>query len=386
MCNTNEIPTDALLNRRSALAGLSGAAVIGLAACTTERAPEAVPVQSAVTVPVSAGKPEPGLEVVFLGTQAGPPVESDRSGISTALRVDDSIYVVDCGRSATTQFMKAGLKFGSLKSIFITHLHADHLADYYNFFLLAGSAPNSKGDRLSGPVRVYGPGPAGGLPPKFGGGEAATVAPENPTPGIRALTEKSHEAFAYSHNVFIRSSNLRDVRELADVHDIELPPVGADFHNDSPAMEPFLVMEDEKVKVTATLVPHGHVFPCFAYRFETAYGSVTFSGDTTYSDNLIVLASGTDLLVHEAVNVQGAENIPPALRNHLLEAHVEVQQVGPIAEKAGASKLVLSHIGDLSGKPLDARQWKTWAQKGYRGEVVIAEDLQRISIGHPAKG
>lgn len=378
MCDSNEVTTDALINRRSALTGLSGAAVIGLAACTADRAPGAVSEQGAVKVTGSAGGA--GLEVVFLATQAGPPVESDRAGISTALRVDDSIYVIDCGRGATTQFMKAGLKFESLKNIFITHLHADHLADYYNFFFLAGNAPNSKGDRLSGPIGVYGPGPAGGLPPKFGGGEAATVAPEIPTPGIQALTEKCHEAFAYSHNVFIRGSNLRDVRELADVHDIELPAVGADFNNVSPAMVPFLVMEDEKVKVTATLVPHGHVFPCFAYRFETKYGSVTFSGDTTYSDNLTALASRTDILVHEAVNVQGAENMPPALRNHLPEAHVEVQKVGPIAEKAGVSKLVLSHIGDLSGKPLDARQWKSWAQKGYKGEAVIAEDLQRISI------
>lgn len=320
-----------------------------------------------------------GLEVVFLGTQSGPPVESDRAGISTALRVDGSIYVIDCGRGATTQFAKANLNFRAMKSIFITHLHADHLADYYNFFLLAGSVKNSRGDNLCGPVSVYGPGPAGGLPSKFGGGEAPTIAPTEPTPGIASLTAKCHEAFAYSHNIFLRGSDIRDVRELASVVEIELPDVGANFENSSPAMEPFLVMEDEKVKVTATLVPHGHVFPCFAYRFDTKYGSVTFSGDTTYSENLINLASGSSMLVHEAINVRGAEGLPPALLNHLLEAHVEVQKVGPIAEKAGVSRLVLSHIGDLVSSPLDVTEWTNWARKGYSGDVVVAQDLQRIS-------
>jgi ribonuclease BN (tRNA processing enzyme) len=55
-------------------------------------------------------------------------------------------------------------------------------------------------------------------------------------------------------------------------------------------IKPFIVMKDDKVTVTATLVPHGPVFPAFAYRFDTKYGSVTFSGDTTKSTNLITLA------------------------------------------------------------------------------------------------
>ncbi|MEN0136337.1 MAG: hypothetical protein AAGC80_14385, partial [Rhodococcus sp. (in: high G+C Gram-positive bacteria)] len=118
-----------------------------------------------------------------------------------------------------------------------THLHADH----YNYFLLRGSGPNIEfGDVLAGPVGVYGPGPAGGLGPKFGGGEAPTIAPENPTPGIA------------------------------------------------------------RVEVSAVLVPHGPIFPSFAFRFDTAHGSVTFSGDTTYGHNLVRPAEGSDVLVHEA--------------------------------------------------------------------------------------
>ena len=55
-------------------------------------------------------------------------------------------------------------------------------------------------------VSVYGPGPAGALPDAFGGAPVATVAPEDPTPGIRALTDRCIEAYAYSTNIFMRDS------------------------------------------------------------------------------------------------------------------------------------------------------------------------------------
>ena len=68
-------------------------------------------------------------------------------------------------------------------------------------------------------------------------------------------------------------------------------------------MDPFPVMSDDNVAVTAILVPHYDVYPAFAFRFDLKRPvvSVTFSGDTTKSDNVIALARGTDILVHEAM-------------------------------------------------------------------------------------
>lgn len=293
--------------------------------------------------------------------------------------VDGDDYLIDCGRGSTTQYMKAGLGFDALRNIFITHLHVDHLADYYNFFLSGGS-PNSNKVLLAGPINVYGPGPAGGLPPKLGGGEAPTVAPEDPTPGSATLTDRCHEAYAYSSNVFIRDARKRDIREMTLVNEIDVPNVGASFENTAPAMEPFLVMEDDKVRVTATLVPHGPIFPAFAYRFDTQYGSVTLSGDTTHSENLITPATGTDILVHEAVSLEGAQGRNEAQTSHIRESHISVQEVGPVAQRAGASTLVLSHLTDLAQTPLDPAEWKNCAQDGYDGEVIIGSDLQRIPV------
>ena len=369
------------ISRRSLIAGIGAlTASFGLASCSTASTQAGPSLTSTAAGSGEAGADGNKLELVLLGTTAGPPVQPDLAGISTALVVDGHTYLIDCGRNSVTQYINSGLTLASLESIFITHLHADHIADYYNFFLLGGAVPNKKGDNITKPIAVYGPGPAGGLPPKFGGGEAPVVNPADPTPGIAAMTEKLHEAYAYSSNIFLRDMGIRDVRTLADIREISLQGSGAEFTDTHPDMTPIPVMSDERVTVTATLVPHGPVFPAFAFRFDTAYGSVTFSGDTTYSDNLIRLATGTDVLVHEALNVEGAD-MNPTVREHMLEGHVEVQKVGPIAEAAQAKKLILTHTGDLTAPgPIDTVKWTQWAEQGYNGEVIVGYDMQRIPL------
>lgn len=365
--------------RRSILAGVGGAAAaLGLSACGSSQPHAAGDTTTSSSAPVGASTK---LAVVLLGTQSGPPVAANRAGISSALVVDGRPYVIDCGRASVTQYKRSGLKFSSLGNIFITHLHADHIADYYNYFMLGGSTTPQISDGLTGPVQVYGPGPAGGLSPKFGGGTAPVANPTDPTPGLATLTQRCSEAFAYSDNLFMRDTGLPDTAALPVVHEIPLPNVGATFASTHPRTAPFPVMSDDRVKVTATLVPHGPVFPSFAFRFDTEHGSVTFSGDTMISENLIDLARGSDVLVHEAINLEGGQ-LPDAARDHMVQSHTEVQQVGTVAQRAGAPKLVLTHMADFAAgiDGLDPKQWHQWAKRGYGGDVIVGSDLQTITV------
>ncbi|WP_402463903.1 MBL fold metallo-hydrolase [Isoptericola aurantiacus] len=363
------------MSRRVLLGGLAGAA-----AAATLGAPAA-----------SAGErhgqgrrpgiPERGASLVLLGTKGGPPLDADRAGICSALVVDGAVYLVDVGRSATTQYFRSGLGFADLAGVFVTHLHADHVADYANLFLLGGHMRAVQGDTLPDSTPVYGPGPAGGLPPTHGGGTSPTTSPEDPTPGLLALTDSVMDAYAYHTNYFMRNSGIRETRSLADVREIE-PPVGASFEEVAPPMDAVVVHEDDRVRVSAVLVPHGAAYPCFAYRFDTDHGSVTFSGDTSYSANLERMARGSDVLVHEAINVEGWDG-PESVRAHLVDGHVEVQQVGGVAQRAEAEHLVLSHLGDLAAEgDLDARQWRRWAQQGYDGRVTVGDDLDVFTLQH----
>ena len=70
-------------------------------------------------------------------------------------------------------------------------------------------------------------------------------------------------------------------------------------------MDPVVIYpeDDRGVSVTATLVQHAPVFPAFGFRFDTPHGSVAFSGDTGPCDNVVRLADGADILVHEVIDV-----------------------------------------------------------------------------------
>ncbi|WP_157554931.1 MBL fold metallo-hydrolase [Nocardia crassostreae] len=357
--------------------GLAAAAFLGLTACDSTKGKDAASGSAA-----SSSVPKTGVHLNTLGTEAGPPPSAKSVGISSALVVDGKVYVIDCSRSSVTQFAKAGLAFGDLAGIFLTHLHADHIADYYNYFLLGGwlLQPDAPGFR---PVPAYGPGSAGGLPHREGGGSAPVVAPSDPTPGTVTLTNKLTEAYAYSMNIFARDAWLADPNSLMAVHDIELPPVGADWNNTSPTMSPFPVMADDRVKVSATLVRHDDVFPAFAFRFDLDGGkSVTFSGDTVKSDNLITLAHGTDLLVHEAIfdipahpEASATPGTMPA--DYMQRSHTSAREVGEVAQAADAQRLVISHY--VPGTP--ESEWVSRIRSGgYTRDTTVAADLQTFEV------
>ncbi len=144
---------------------------------------------------------------------------------------------------------------------------------------------------------------------------------------------------------------------------------------------PVEVCADEAVRVTAVQVTHGHAVPALAYRFDTADGSVVFSGDTTASDDLADFAAGADILVHHVADLD-------YLRQHGLSAtelahqaglHTDVTEVGGVAERAGAGELILTHY--LPAEP-DAIAAADWSRRAARG-------LQRPHDGRvrrPARG
>lgn len=376
MCDThgNGQNTATSVARRSLLlGGAAGAVGVGAAAV----APGAYAKQR-----ITKTRPFGPAELVILGTAAGPPPEPDRAGISSALHIEGHNYLVDCGRSSVTNYYNVGLRYADLDSVFITHLHADHVADYYNVFLLAGWGLTDDNDALTQKVDVYGPGPAGALRPPFRGGEVPTVSPDDPTPGLADMTEHLIAAYAYSSNLFIRDSGSPDPRDLVAVHELRVPDgVPADaLSNTAPPMDPFLVMEDDRVRVTAVLVPHGPVFPSYAYRFDTDHGSVVFSGDTSLTPNIVTLARGADVLVHEAIDLEALGDLPPAALDHLKQSHTSVADVGKVAQAAGVETLVLSHLVPAAHAIVSDARWRKRAQQGFSGRVVVGEDLMRLDL------
>ncbi|MGW7540185.1 MBL fold metallo-hydrolase [Streptomyces sp. NPDC054770] len=368
MCEPLGEPT----SRRTMLGAMAAAAAAAVAVPLLDAEPAAA-AANAGSVPSTTG-----LSVTLLGTNGGPPPLANRYGISSALTVGGRTYVVDCGRGAVTQYLRAGLSMPSLAGIFLTHLHADHVVDYYSFPLLSAGASGAQG--FQNPIEVYGPGPAGVV---------STVAgAPGPVPGTVEMTRLAGQAYAASPTFFMAEHAGVDPATLLDVHDV-LPPsgAGASATNTAPAMAPFTVMENDDVKVTAVLVPHGAVFPAYAYRFDTDHGSVVFSGDTAPTPNISTLAAHADVLVHEALYPAGLASLglPQALIDHITSTHTDVAELGRIAAESDAGTLVATHLGPGQHSAVSDATWRrllhdSARRAGFGGSMVLGTDLLQLPV------
>jgi ribonuclease BN (tRNA processing enzyme) len=323
-----------------------------------------------------------GTRLVLLGTAGGPLPSPLRSGIAQAVVVAGRVYLVDCGGGVTRQLRRARL-LRHLHQVFLTHLHSDHDCDYFNLFLLGWPIL-----QRGAPVDVYGPGRAGRLPAPPAdappGHHIPVINPANPTPGLLDVTRSQIEAHAYDINIRMREAGRADLTELLSPHEIPLRP-GLAGRPAAPPMDPILVVEDDRVRVTAVLVDHAPVFPAFAYRFDSDDGSVVISGDTAPCSNLIALARGTDILVHEvfADDAAGAEAPDDwearQRERHRLGAHTPLSAVGRVAADSGARRLVLTHFlpGDDA---LADEHWIRGVGGGFHGEVVAGRDLLELEL------
>lgn len=341
--------------------------------------------------------------LVLLGTAGGSNAKATRCGYSNAVVVGDAAYLVDCGEGVHTQLFRAGLtatrRFGGdrplVEVICITHLHADHVMDLVNVF--QGSWPSS-------PVDVYGPGPAG--PPFTTHDDPVhpVCFPDEPAPGIRRMVELLDRAFATNINARAIAERRPGYGEHVRVHEVGLagewpstpddvvidlgsPLERAEADFDVPAVEPFVVRPTDAngVTITATLVQHAPVFPALAYRFDTPSGSVVFSGDTGPCDNVVRLAAGADVLVHEVIDLEALVGRMRSLPNYdsvyrqLSRSHTPYDRVGDIATRAGVRTLVLSHLvpGEGSHSP---EEWEALVRPHFAGEVVCGVDLDELPI------
>lgn len=365
---------------------LQGGAVATGAAAAAALAPAAT---AHAAGPASGGQWPLGkgrfrTRLVLLGTAGGPVPNADRFGISTALVVGDRTYLFDAGRGSVSQYVRAGLEFKRLRGMFVTHLHADHTADLFQYLLLGLVSPD--GDALVPPIDLYGPGRAGALPPQWGKPRPTpNVNPDNPTPGLKDLFADSLDGFAYHFNILGREANMPDPSKFLRIHEIDVSGTGANPIDDlAPKMAPIKLFSDGTITVETILVSHGLVFPAFAYRVTTPDGVVVFSGDTGYNENLIAFSRGADVLVHEAVSVgyykdKGSDE---AFIKHLEEGHTDVVKVGEAAARAGVGTLVLSHLGPARSDMVSDREWRKGARTHFKGDLVVGRDLMNIGVRH----
>jgi ribonuclease BN (tRNA processing enzyme) len=192
-----------------------------------------------------------------------------------------------------------------LDAIFLSHLHADHCIDMCGYFV--ARYYRFEGGRCD-PIPVYGP----------EGTEHRLTTAYDDTP-----TEKS-------------MSEVFDFRTL-DVGTFDIGP---------------LTVRTEKMV---------HPVDTYGIRIEHGGRSLTYSGDTGANQSLVELARDTDLFLCEAAFTHGKEDIAGL--------HLNGRQAGAHAARAGAGRLVLTHIPPWT----DAERNLSDAREMYRGPAELAK-------------
>ena len=235
-------------------------------------------------------------ELVLLGTGGGPKIWAARSQPASAILVNGDVYIIDAGDGITGQLAKSGIDTNSIKAVFITHNHSDHVADYGTLLLRTWQSGHK------GPIDCFGP------------------------PPLKDMTNSYMDYMNWDINLRIQHEARPDFKSMINVLEIT--------HNSS-------VYQDSNVKVDCIKVPHGEADPSYSYRFQIDGKVIVFSGDTSKSEALIGFASGADILVHEVLNLEGVEAIiektypgNEAFRSHIIEGHTTMSEVGEIASQA----------------------------------------------------
>ena len=277
--------------------------------------------------------------LILLGTGGGPRPRKVSSAAAQVIVANDAAYVVDCGNGVARQLVFAGVPLPKLRNVFITHHHSDHDADYGNLIWLAWTAG------LRTRVDTWGP------------------------PPLEKMTRLFFEMNAYDINTRIADEGRVPLAPLVHVHELS---------------EGGVVMQDENVKVTAALVHHPPVVPSFGYRFDAPDRSIVISGDTAPSDNLIRLAQGADVLVHDALYVPGVDRLAArvpnaaALKQSIMSHHTTAEDAGRVAQAARVKMLVLSHLVPPDDPAITDQMWLDAARTHFKGPVVLGKDLLEI--------
>jgi ribonuclease BN (tRNA processing enzyme) len=287
---------------------------------------------------IGAQAPPSRTRLVLLGTAGGPTPKARSAAPAQAIVVGDRVYLVDCGDGVARQLALAQLPITRLRAVFITHQHSDHNAGYGPLFLLGWAA------NLSTPVEAYGP------------------------PPLAEMTARLLEAYRF--DIELRRADEGRAPLAPLIRPREITSGG-------------LVFRDDRVRVTAALNDHPPIPYSFAYRFDTADRSIVISGDTRYSERVVNLARGADVLVHEAVSREfwerpGAPQ-PASVVRHILASHTDAPDVGRVAAAAGVRTLVLTHLVPTEGPgaPTD-EQWVAAVRRHFSGTVIVGRDLMEV--------
>jgi ribonuclease BN (tRNA processing enzyme) len=264
------------------------------------------------------------LEITVLGKS---PAWQDVDGACSGYLVQEgeTAVLLDCGNGVFGK-LRRFRDYCAVDAVVISHLHADHFLDLVPFAYALTYAPRQQ------PVPV--------------GRWEGTDDPARPELHVPAGAPDVFRRVvgAWGNEALIETTF--DLREYEAGAAIEVGSLRLRFH----------------------AVPHYLATHAVEVRASDGGGRFTFGADSRPSDELVEFARNTDLLVVEATLPRPERD---GVRGHLTPA-----EAGDHGRRAGARRLVLTHISD----ELDEEWARTEAEREFGGPVEVAREGAVYSV------
>jgi len=257
------------------------------------------------------------VELIFLGT-GGAVATAARDNTSYVLDGGDRYSLVDCSGSVIGKLRKAGLDPLRLDSVFITHVHPDHIFGLpsliHSLFLDEGL------------IKLYG-------------------SPET----------------------------IRFCGELLDLFQLREPKIRmrVEFIPLAPGRE---VALDGSTRVMSFRVPHSPASLGYHFILQEGNKELVCTGDTPPVAEVFDRARGKDFLVHDCSAPERFFEMVPVLRT----MHTSALELGLRAQDAGVRCLIPCHFFGEVDYPFSDIEDEIRAH--YTGRLILPCDLMRIGL------
>jgi ribonuclease BN (tRNA processing enzyme) len=221
--------------------------------------------------------------------------------------------MMDCGAGTVHALARYGLDWEALTHLFISHFHADHIGELASlFFAFRHGLKTARTEPLT------------------------LIAPH----GIERVIH--HLKAAFGERIFTP----------------KFP-----FHILPVAPGERLALADDCI-LTVAKTPHTE--ESLAVRIQQGDCSISYTGDTDYSEPLGQFFQGTSLLVSECSFREYREGVP----------HLAIKEVGQLASLAQAERLLVTHFYF----EVDEEELKKQLQATYAGEIFVGKDGMSIQL------
>ncbi|MBN2384546.1 ribonuclease Z [bacterium] len=298
---------------------------------------------------------EKDIAVVMLGTGCAAPTLKRRLP-STAIVHQGSIFMFDAGEGTQIQFRKPRLRFSRLETLFISHLHGDHVTG------IIGMLMSMELQSRVEPLLIIGP------------------------PGLGEFIESNRKMLNtfFSFPITIHETTGEKMK-INNEHSVECLPLDHRIF----CLGYRLIEQDRPgtfypERARALEIPEGQFWGRLqsGHEIELADGrkiipdqvmapslpgrTITYCTDTRPCENALILAQNTDLLIYEGTFAAGEEE------KARLRGHSTAGEAYRLGQQIGARHVLLTHVSARYNSIADILEQ---VEVSATPQIAIARDL-----------